>query len=95
MGVKLIVIAETKEEGQARYPNAAAIVTPRSPHAARGISGKVVVLDSMRKHEKLRELLVEVGPSDPSILIPRDRQVETVKALTPTRKIGDKIEDEK
>lgn len=89
MGVKLIVIATTKEAAIKKYPNAAAVVTPKSPHAARGMTGKVIVMDAMRQHDKLHELLVEVAPCDPSILVPRDRQVETVKSLAPTRKIGD------
>jgi len=95
MSVKLIIIAETKEAGEARYPNAAAIVTPRSPQAARGMTGKVVVMGAMRDHDKLDELLAEVKPCDPSLLLPTHAQIETTKSLAPKgRQIGDPVETE-
>lgn len=86
---QIIVIAPTKEAGEAQYPGAAAIVTPRSSDAARGIVGtKLVVMASMRDHEKLDELLEAVAPS--LATAPRrgrPNQVETVFGGSATKPV--------
>lgn len=61
---KFIVIAPTVAEGEAAYPDAVAVVTPRAAEAARGIvADRVLVMDSMREHDKLAELLEASTPS--------------------------------
>lgn len=76
---KLIVIAETKEEGLAKYPTASVVVTPRSPDGARGMTGaKVIVMGSMRNHEKIDELLAVCAPATMQILTGHPGQTETV-----------------
>lgn len=84
MSRKLIVIAETKEAGEKRYPTATVVVTPKSPNGARGMSGaKVIVMDAMRDHEKLDELLAVVQPATPELLTGSPNQVETMVGLAP------------
>lgn len=83
MSTKLIVIAPTKEEGLDAYPSATVVVTPKSPNGARGMSGaKVIVLNSMRDHEKLDELLAVCQPATPELLTGPGLQVETMHGLS-------------
>ena len=59
-----IVIASTKDEGRKRFPSAVAIVTPRSPEAARGITAhRIVVLRSMDGHPDVQDLIEAARPS--------------------------------
>src|SRR5688500_18544796 len=61
---RFIIFAPTKAEGEAAYPDAEVVVTPRSPDAARGkVADRVLVMDSMRDHEQLAELLEAAAPS--------------------------------
>ena len=58
-----IVIARTVREGRQRFPDAVAVVTPRSADAARGlVADRVVILDNMRDHHMLDKLRREAAP---------------------------------
>lgn len=64
LSMRTIVIARTKAEAQKRFPNAVAIVTPRSPHAARGIEAdRIVTTRSMDDHPQVLDLFDEARPS--------------------------------
>lgn len=59
-----IVIAHTIAEAKAEYPRAVAVVTPRSPDAARGKTAhRIVVLASMRDHPRRDELVEAARPA--------------------------------
>lgn len=91
---KLIVVAPTKEAGEKRYPTATVIVTPKSRDGARGLSGaKVIVMNSMRDHEDLEEILAAVQPATIEPL-GRSTQIETMQNLAPKSEDEEGAEDE-
>nr|WP_278101907.1 hypothetical protein [Microbacterium proteolyticum] len=64
MPQRTIVIARSKEEGKRRFPNAVAVITPKSPDGARGVEAdRVVVLRSMDNHPRVLELREAALPS--------------------------------
>lgn len=73
MNAKLIVIASTLDD--------VIIVTPRSPHAARGIEAdSVTITTSMLRHDATLDLLDEIEPC--TVTSPDARAVvETIRRI--------------
>lgn len=77
---RIVVIAATVDEGRAKYPDAAAIVTPRARDAARGIvADQLIVMASMRDHADLDEIRADAAPALATV-----RPIKTVETVAST-----------